>query len=92
MQDVKKPNSTTTENQSAVDFLINQWLYLDTEFEMRLMDKNTYWEELRKVQFKAKEMELEQRKEDFRRGWHGKHKDFNCEFYLTKYLTNDFKK
>jgi hypothetical protein len=56
MQDVKKPNSTTTENQSAVDFLINQWLYLDTEFEMGLMDKNTYWQKLREIQAKSKEM------------------------------------
>jgi hypothetical protein len=57
MQDVKKPNSTTTENQSAVDFLINQWLYLDTEFEMGLMDKNTYWQKLREIQAQAKEMD-----------------------------------
>jgi hypothetical protein len=56
MQDVKKPNSTTTENQSAVDFLINQWLYLDTEFEMGLMDKNTYWQKLREIQSQSKEM------------------------------------
>jgi hypothetical protein len=56
MQDVKKPNSTTTENQSAVDFLINQWLYLDTEFEMGLMDKNTYWQKLREIQAQSKEM------------------------------------
>lgn len=40
----------------------------------------------------AKEMELEQRKEGFRAGWHGnKHKDWNCEFYLEKYISNDFK-
>ena len=40
----------------------------------------------------AKEMELEQRKEDFRKGWQGnKHKDWNCEFYLIKYINNDFK-
>jgi hypothetical protein len=56
MQDIKKPNSTTTENQSAVDFLINQWLYLDTEFEMGLMDKNTYWQKLREIQAQSKEM------------------------------------
>jgi hypothetical protein len=56
MQDVKKPNSTTTENQSAVDFLINQWLYLDTEFEMGLMVKNSYSQILRELQAQSKEM------------------------------------
>lgn len=41
---------------------------------------------------KAKEMELEQRKEDFRKGWQGnKHKDWNCEFYLIKHINNNFK-
>jgi hypothetical protein len=40
----------------------------------------------------AKEMEKQQRKEDFRAGWYrNKHKDWNCEFYLEKYITNDFK-
>ena len=40
----------------------------------------------------AKELELEQRKEDFRKGWQGnKHKDWNCEFYLIKHINNDFK-
>jgi hypothetical protein len=46
----------TNENQSAVDFLINQWLYLDTEFEMGLMDKNTYWQKLREIQAQSKQM------------------------------------
>jgi hypothetical protein len=41
----------------------------------------------------AKEMEEEQRKKDFRAGWHGnKHKDWNCEFYLQGHLTNQFQK
>ena len=40
----------------------------------------------------AKQREIEQRKKDFRAGWNGnKHKDWNCEFYLTKYISNDFK-
>lgn len=38
---------------------------------------------------KAKEMELNQRKNDYRAGWNdNKHKDWNCEFYLKKHLTN----
>jgi hypothetical protein len=38
----------------------------------------------------AKEMEDEQRKNDFRAGWHGnKHKDWNCEFYLIKHMNNN---
>ncbi len=38
------------------------------------------------------ELEKEQRKNDFRAGWHGNnHKDLNCEFYVEKYISNDFK-
>lgn len=38
--------------------------------------------------YKAKEMEKEQRKKDYRAGWNdNKHKDWNCEFYLEKHLT-----
>ena len=41
---------------------------------------------------KAEEKQIEQRKEDFREGWHGnKHKDWNCEYYLQQHLTNQFK-
>jgi len=38
----------------------------------------------------AIEMENEQRKNDFRAGWHGnKHKSWNCEFYLIKHMNNN---
>ena len=38
------------------------------------------------------QMEISQRKNDFRAGWNGNnHKAWNCEFYLEKYITNDFK-
>jgi hypothetical protein len=63
-----------------------------TEWIEETIGKNNMGNFLKDVLEKAKVLEFEQRKEDFRRGWHGKHKDFNCEFYLTKYLTNDFKK
>jgi hypothetical protein len=40
----------------------------------------------------AKKIELEQRKTDYRAGWNdNRSKDLNCEFYLTKYMSNDFK-
>jgi hypothetical protein len=42
---------------------------------------------------KALEIEAQQRKKDYRAGWHdNRSKSLNCEFYLEKYLTNDFKK
>jgi hypothetical protein len=54
--------------------------------------KNNMGNFLKDVLEKAKVLEFEQRKEDFRAGWHGnKHKDRNCEFYLEKYISNDFK-
>jgi hypothetical protein len=41
----------------------------------------------------AKQMELEQRKTDYRAGWNdNRSKDLNCEFYLTKHLTDSHKK
>lgn len=41
----------------------------------------------------SKKMELEQRKTDYRAGWNdNRSKDLNCEFYLTKHLTNSHKK
>jgi hypothetical protein len=46
--------------QTAVDWLINEWMHLDAEFDMVLIDKNTYWEKLKEKHNQAKEMEKEQ--------------------------------
>jgi hypothetical protein len=43
--------------QTAVDWLINEWMHLDAEFDMVLIDKNTYWEKLKEKHNQAKEME-----------------------------------
>ena len=48
--------------QTAVEWLCNEWLYIDQEFDMKLIDKKTYWERLKSVQEQAKEMEKEQMK------------------------------
>jgi hypothetical protein len=45
--------------QTAVEWLCEQWLYLDSEFDMMLIDKKIYWEKLRELQVKAKQMEKE---------------------------------
>ena len=45
---------------SAVEWLCNEWLYIDQEFDMKLIDKKTYWERLKSVQEQAKAMEKEQ--------------------------------
>lgn len=40
----------------------------------------------------AKLIELEQRKTDYRAGWNdNRSKDLNCEFYVEKHISNDFK-
>jgi hypothetical protein len=68
--------------QTAVEWLIQEL----KENSLLTFDE---WKDI--VQ-QAKEMEKEQRRQDFRAGWHGnKHKDWNCEFYLEKYISNDFK-
>lgn len=46
--------------QSAVEWLINEWLYLDQQFDMCLIDRNIYWDKLRQIQEQAKEIEKEQ--------------------------------
>lgn len=46
--------------QTAVEWLCNEWLYIDHEFDMKLIDKKTYWERLKSVQEQAKAMEKEQ--------------------------------
>ena len=46
--------------QTAVEWLCNEWLYIDQEFDMKLIDKKTYWERLKSVQEQAIKMEKEQ--------------------------------
>lgn len=45
---------------TAVEWLINEWLYLDQQFDMCLIDRNIYWDKLRQIQEQAKEMDKEQ--------------------------------
>jgi hypothetical protein len=45
---------------TAVEWLCNEWLYLDQQFDMCLIDRNIYWDKLRQIQEQAKEMEREQ--------------------------------
>ena len=53
--------------KTATEWLCEQWLYLDSEFDMMLIDKKIYWEKLKELQAKAKQMEREQMKEI---AWH----------------------
>jgi len=46
--------------KTAVEWLIEEWLHLDAEFDMALIDRNTYWEKLKEIQRQAKEMEKKQ--------------------------------
>jgi hypothetical protein len=46
--------------QTAVEWLINEWMHLDAEFDMVLIDKNTYWEKLKEKHNQAKEIEKQQ--------------------------------
>jgi hypothetical protein len=47
---------------TSVEWLCNEWLYLDQQFDMCLIDRNIYWDKLRQIQEKAKEMEKEQKR------------------------------
>lgn len=46
--------------QTAVEWLVNELLYLDNEFDMKLIDKNEYQARRKKVTEQAKAMEEEQ--------------------------------
>lgn len=46
--------------QTAVEWLCNEWLYIDQEFDLMLIDKKIYWKKLRAVQEQAKQMEKNQ--------------------------------
>ena len=52
--------------ETAVEWLCNEWLYIDQEFDMKLIDKKTYWERLRSVQEQAKAIEKDQHQETFK--------------------------
>ena len=73
--------------------IVIQWLRKELETipnYSAFYGNNYQW--IDSIMNEAKEMELEQRKQDFRKGWKGnKHKDWNCEFYLIKHINNDFK-
>jgi hypothetical protein len=71
-----------TEKQlTAVEWLCNEWLYLDQQFDMCLIDRNIYWDKLRQIQEQAKEMENERLKEAYSMGRLGKSiKEFNETF------------
>ena len=54
---------------TAVEWLCNEWLYLDQQFDMCLIDRNIYWDKLRQIQEQAKEMEKEQIVEAYLKGY-----------------------
>jgi hypothetical protein len=62
--------------QTAVDWLINEWMHLDAEFDMVLIDKNTYWEKLKEKHNQAKEMHKQEIIDAF---WSGDNSDCTSE-------------
>jgi hypothetical protein len=46
--------------QTAVNWMANELLYLDNEYDMKLIDKNEYQARRKQVTNQAKEMEKEQ--------------------------------
>ena len=45
--------------QTAVEFIVNELLYLDNEIDMKLIDKNEYYSKRKKIIEQAKAMEKE---------------------------------
>lgn len=55
--------------ETTVEWLCNEWLYIDQEFDMKLIDKKTYWERLKSVQDQAKAMEKAEKDKQYQRGF-----------------------
>ena len=78
---------------SAVEWLIDEWLHLDADFDMVLIDRKTYWDKLKEIQRQAKEMEEEQRgysEEDVRLAYFQGEKDSYVKGGQTKEMENEF--
>jgi hypothetical protein len=56
----EKPFKKINMKQTAVEWLANELLHLDHEFDMKLIDKNEYQARRKQVTNQAKEMEKEQ--------------------------------
>ena len=54
--------------QTAVEWMANELLHLDHEFDMKLIDKNEYQARRKQVTNQAKEMEKEQMNNFFKNG------------------------
>jgi hypothetical protein len=54
--------------QTAVEWMANEFLYLDNDFDMKLIDKNEYQARRKQVIKQAKEMEKEQMDNFFKNG------------------------
>ena len=53
---------------TAVEWLVDEWINLDSMFELNYIDKKTFWIKLNELQEKAKEMEKEQIIESYCQG------------------------
>ena len=74
--------------QTAIEWLCNEWLYIDQEFDMKLIDKKTYWERLKSVQEQAKAMEKEQIMDAYNISWALRDKPYAT---ADKYYNETFK-
>jgi hypothetical protein len=67
--------------QTATEWMANELLYLDNEYDMKLIDKNEYQARRKQIIEQAKEMELEKLKEAYSMGRLNKSiKEFNETF------------
>ena len=76
--------------QTAVDFMANELLYLDNEFDMNVIDKNEYQARRKQIIEQAKEMENSQRQKDFIAGNNAacmEHEDI--EDYFKQYIKSE---
>jgi hypothetical protein len=55
--------------KTAVDFMASELLYLDNEYDMKLINKNEYQAKRKEIINKAKEMEETQQAKEYLKGF-----------------------
>lgn len=79
--------------QTAVEWLANELLHLDNDFDMGLIDKNEYQKKRKEIIEKAKEMEKEQIKDAYHKVGY-LHRQSPYEYFLEEieeYYNETFK-
>jgi hypothetical protein len=75
--------------KTAVEFMASELLYLDNEYDMKLINKNEYQAKRKEIIEQAKEMEKEQIMDAYQQGYNNAY--FNNPLSKEQYYKETFK-